>query len=273
MKLSAKEKTRLREKYGPWAIITGASSGIGREIADQLASAGIHLLLSARSGATLTRQAADYTAQYSIDTRVVVADAGVTGAEALIINAAEGLPVGLMVLAAGFGTSGRWLDSQLESELNMLEVNCAALLRLLHHYSRAFAQQQRGGIILMSSIVAFQGVPYAAHYAATKAWVQTIAEGLAPELKSFGVDLLAAAPGPVDSGFARRANMTMSMSLLPSEVGVPILRALGRRTTVLPGRLSKLLVFALRTVPRWGKTRIMGKVMAGMTKQTPGHSS
>lgn len=267
MELSAKEKIRLRHKYGPWAIVTGASSGIGRELADQLASAGIHLLITARSGEILRQQAADYSARYHIKSRVVVADAAAPGAEALIINAADGLPVGLLVLAAGFGTSGPLLNSRLETELNMLEVNCAAVLRLLHHYSCVFVQQKRGGIVLMSSIVAFQGVPNAAHYSATKAWVQTLAEGLAPELKSLGVDLLAAAPGPVDSGFARRAGMIMSMSLQPAAVAAPILRALGRRTTVFPGRLSKLLVFALRTVPRWGKVRIMGKVMEGMTRQ------
>ncbi len=117
----------------------------------------------------------------------------------------------------------------------------------------------------MSSIVAFQGVPYAANYAATKAYVQTLAEALAVELKPYGVDVLAAAPGPVKSGFEERANMKMSMSLTPSKVAVPILKALGRKTTVLPGVLTKFLVYSLRTVPRWGKIKIMEKVMGGMT--------
>jgi len=148
----------------------------------------------------------------------------------------------------------------------MLKVNCEALLTLTHHYGQQFAKQRRGGIILMSSMVAFQGTPYAANYAATKAYVQTLAEGLAVELKPYGVNVLAAAPGPVESGFGQRANMKMSMSLSPAEVGVPILTALGRKTTVLPGHLTKLLVYSLRAVPRWGKIKIMKKVMSGMTK-------
>ena len=118
----------------------------------------------------------------------------------------------------------------------------------------------------MSSMVAFQGVPYSANYAATKAYVQSLAEALAVELKPYNVDVLAAAPGPVSSGFEQRANMKMSMSLKPSQIGVPILKALGRKTTVLPGLLTKVLVYSLRTLPRWGKVKIMQKVMGSMTK-------
>jgi short-subunit dehydrogenase len=118
----------------------------------------------------------------------------------------------------------------------------------------------------MSSMVAFQGVPYSANYAATKAYVQSLAEALAEELKPYGVDVLAAAPGPVASGFGQRANIKMNMSLTPQQVGIPILKALGRKTTVLLGFLTKFLVYSLRTVPRWGKVKIMKLVMGGMTE-------
>jgi len=117
----------------------------------------------------------------------------------------------------------------------------------------------------MSSMVAFQGTPFASNYAATKAYVQTLAEGLREEFKPFGVDVLAAAPGPVQSGFGQRANMTMSMSLTPAQVGMPILKALGKTTTVLPGLLTKFLVYSLRMLPRNIKVKIMQKVMGGMT--------
>lgn len=147
----------------------------------------------------------------------------------------------------------------------MLRVNCEALLVLTHHFANRFAKQHRGGIVLLSSIVAFQGAPYAAHYAATKAYVQTLAEGISSELKEQGVDVLAAAPGPVRSGFESRASMKMVNALDPHHVGLPILKALGRQTTVFPGSLSKVLITGLRTVPRWGKIKIMEKVMKGMT--------
>ncbi|MEL6179942.1 MAG: SDR family NAD(P)-dependent oxidoreductase, partial [Myxococcota bacterium] len=143
------------------------------------------------------------------------------------------------------------------------------LLALTHHYGRRFAAQKRGGIILMSSLLAFQGVPRAAHYAATKAYVQTLAEGLRLELAPYTVDVLACAPGPVHSGFAERANMRMGVALKPEDIALATLSALGRRTTVRPGWLSKLLEGSLALLPRWGRVRILAQVMGGMTQHQP----
>ena len=266
MQLSAKEKNRLKSKYGDWAIVTGASSGIGLELATQLAQAGFNLIIVARNADRLNAMANQLTSTFNIDVNMVVADMSENEGVDKIIQASKGLNTGLLVVSAGYGTSGFFVDSSLHSEVNMLKVNCEALLSLTHYYSQQFARQKRGGIILMSSIVAFQGTPFAAHYAATKAYVQALAEALAVELKPLGVDVLAASPGPVESGFSQRANMKMSMSLTPAQVGVPILKALGNKTTVFPGLLTKLLVYSLMTVPRWGKIKIMEKVMGGMTR-------
>ena len=126
--------------------------------------------------------------------------------------------------------------------------------------------QKRGGIILLSSIVAFQGVPGSANYAATKAYVQSLAEGLALELKPFGVDVLAVAPGPVNTGFAKRAGMHMGKALAAKDIAQVSLNALGKRTTTRPGWLSKLLGYSLAMLPRWGRTRVLKQVMRGMAK-------
>ncbi|HEX5001705.1 MAG TPA: SDR family NAD(P)-dependent oxidoreductase [Bacteroidia bacterium] len=265
MELSSNEKDRLKNKYGQWAIITGASSGIGLELATQLAKAGLNLVINSRQLARLQQVERNLKSLSTIEIKIVASDVSETEGINKIIEASKGLNVGLLIVSAGYGTSGNFIDSSLHSEINMLRVNCEALLSLTHYYSQQFVQQKRGGIIVMSSMVAFQGTPYSANYAATKAYVQTLAEALAVELKPKGVDVLTAAPGPVESGFGQRANMKMSMSLTPSQVGVPILKALGRKSTVLPGLLTKILVYSLRTVPRWGKIRIMEKVMGGMT--------
>lgn len=266
MTLSNKEKLRLKSKYGNWAIVTGASSGIGLELASQLATAGFNLVINSRHLDKLEEVEKQLKVNTSIEIKIVASDVSETEGINKIIQSTQGLNVGLLIVSAGYGTSGNFIDGSLHSEINMLKVNCEALLSLTHYYSQQFAQQKRGGIILMSSMVAFQGTPFASNYAATKAYVQTLAEGLHVELKPHGVDVLAAAPGPVESGFSQRANIKMSMSLTPSQVGVPILKALGRKTTVLPGFLTKLLVYSLRTVPRWGKVKIMKKVMGGMTE-------
>lgn len=266
MKISSSEKNRLKRQYGPWAVVTGASSGIGLELATRLAESGLNLLLNARGEQRLTAVKTDLEARYGVEVRIVAADGSTPEGVGQVIAATRDLEVGLLIVAAGYGTSGLFLSASIDEEVNMLRVNCEALLILTHHFSRQFAAQQRGGIILMSSMVGFQGTPFAAHYAATKAYVQSLAEALAVELRPNGVDVLAAAPGPVASGFSARAGMEMNMYLTPEQVGIPILKALGRRSTVLPGALTKFLVFSLRTVPRWGKVRIMALVMGGMTK-------
>ena len=266
MSLSKAEKTRLKTKYGPWAVVTGASSGIGLELAERLAEAGLNVLLTARTRPLLEELAARLQSLYEVQTRIIVADLSQPDGSEDIIEGAKDLEVGLLVCSAGFGTSGSFLQSPLEKELDMLQVNCTSLIVLTHHFGNIFANQSRGGIILLSSMVGFQGVPFAAHYAATKAYVQSLGEALSLELRQSGVDVLAAAPGPVISGFGDRADMRMDMALKTSDVGVPILKALGRKTTVLPGLLTKFLVGSLRMLPRWGKVRMMRTVMGGMTK-------
>ncbi len=267
MKLSKSEKNRLRTKYGSWAVVTGASSGIGQELAIRLAESGLNLVIHGRDSQRLSKLQQKLSSQYGVEINTVAVDLSESTGIDQVIAMAQGLDVGLLIASAGFGTSGLMLNNSIHEETNMLRVNCESLLVLTHHFSQYFAQQKRGGIILMSSIVGFQGVPFAANYAATKAYVQSLAEALALELKPYGVDVLAAAPGPVTSGFGKRANMKMDMTLTPAQIGVPILKALGRKDTVLPGFLTKFLVYSLRTVPRWGKVRIMKQVMGGMTQR------
>lgn len=258
---------RWRAQYGPWAVVTGASDGIGRAMVQRLAEAGLNLVLVARRRELLEQVASDLMVRHGIETHVIAADlATETGVERVVTGTGD-LDVGVLVAAAGFGTSGHFLDSRLEQELDMADVNCRAVTALAWHFGRRFANQRRGGMVLMSSLLAFQGVPYAAHYAATKAYVQTLAEALHVELAPLGVNVLASAPGPVHSGFAARANMHLGMALRPRDIAGATLDALGHRTTVRPGLLSKALEGALILLPRWARVRVMGAVMAGMTKQ------
>jgi short-subunit dehydrogenase len=258
--------THLKSQYGPWAVITGASEGIGRQIAVQLAEIGLNLVLVARRQTILEDLAADLHTKYDVETQVFAADLAQPQALQNVIAVTEALDVGLFVAAAGFGTSGAFISSSLDSELSMLDVNCRAVVTMSHHYGKRFADQRRGGIILFSSLVAFQGVPNSAHYAATKAFIQSFAEGLSHELAQSGVDVLASAPGPVDSGFAARANMQMGAALTPEAVARDTLNALGRKRNVRPGFLSKFLIGSLQTMPRQWRVRAMQQIMGSMTR-------
>ena len=156
----------------------------------------------------------------------------------------------------------------------MPRVNCGAMLELGQGFGRRFAARGGGGLVLMSPLVAFQGVPfaadYAANYAATKAYVQSLVEGLRVELAPLGVDVVASAPGPVRSGFAARAGMTMGATLASAGVVAATFGALGRQGTVAPGVLSKALGWSLAPLPRPARVRAMGRVMRGMAARTDG---
>jgi hypothetical protein len=257
---------KWQQKYGAWAVVTGASDGIGREIAIALAKRKLNLVLVARRQARLDELAAQLSKEYAIEIQVIPANLSDAAGVQQVITHTQSLQVGLLVACAGFGTSGRFIESNLEEELDMLTVNCSAVLRMVHHYGQRFAQQRRGGIILMSSLLAFQGVPFAANYAATKAYIQSFAEALHVELAPAGVDIIASAPGPIHSGFAARANMNIRLAAKVDTVAEETLNKLGRRTTVRPGMLSKFLELTLSISPRPRRVRAMGRIMKSMAE-------
>ncbi|QDU08712.1 SDR family NAD(P)-dependent oxidoreductase [Gimesia aquarii] len=250
--------------YGPWAVITGASSGIGRAMAVCLAEAGLNLVLVARQESILSKMCRDLENEFKIEVRFIATDLSDPESFQRLIAQTQDLEVGLFVAAAGFGTSGKFIESHLDEELNMADVNCLAVLKQVHHFAIRFQERTKSGIILFSSIVGFQGTPNAAHYSATKAYIQNLGEALSVELSPHGIDVLTTAPGPTSSGFADRAKMKMGMAMTAESVAINTLRKLGRRHTVLPGFLSKLLVYIMTGLPRWAKVKIMGHVMHGM---------
>lgn len=257
---------RLRDRYGPWAIVAGATDGIGLAFAEELARSGVNLLLAARRRGRLEELAARLAAESGVETRAVSVDLQSDEGVRALIEASRDLDVGLLVESAGFGTSGLFVRAEVREELHMIDVNCRALVALSHAFGRRFEARGRGGLVLLSSLMAFQGVPLAATYAATKAFVQTFAEGLHAELAPHGVDVLAVAPGPVATGFAARANLVMSMAERPETIAQASLAALGRRSIVRPGRLAKLLELALSPLPRRARVRVMGRVTSDMTR-------
>jgi hypothetical protein len=256
-------------RYGPYALVTGASEGIGQSVAEELAQSGINVVLVARREDVLNKLAQRLENQYGVLCPVIGADLSKSEDIEKMFQITDRLEIGLVVCNAGFGTAGNFLDSDLAIEMNMLNVNCAALVKMTHHLGQQLKARGRGGLILLSSIVAMQGVPRSAHYAATKAYVQSLGEALQEEWKGFGVDLLIVAPGPVATGFASRSNMQIGKAATPKVVAQESLVALGNKTVIHPGWLAKLMVFALSTAPRSIRIKIMGAIMRDMTKQLP----
>lgn len=261
-------------RYGPWAVVTGATDGIGLAFAEALAARGLHLVLVARRAGRLDEVAARLERAHGVRCVTLAADLSTHDAHERLEALTAPLDVGLLVAAAGYGTSGPLLDADPADEAAMVAVNCTAVLGQAVLFGRRFVRRGRGGLVLMSSLLAFHGTPRAANYAATKAYVQSLAEGLREELAPAGVDVIASAPGPVASGFGARAGMRMTRAQDTASVARGTLAALGSRGTVRPGALSKLLGWSISTAPRALRVRIMGGIMGRMTAHRPaGRSS
>lgn len=255
----------FQKKFGPWAVVTGASDGIGKAFAEHLAAQGLNVVLVARRQDILSRLADQLRREHAIDVRVVASDLSLPQGNVSLFAETKELDVGLVVAAAGFGTSGEFLSQVPDHEIQMLQVNCRAVLEQAWHFGNRLRTRGGGGMVLFGSLLGFQGAPLSANYAATKAFVQTLAEGLRVEWLPLGIDVIACAPGPVHTGFAQRADMQMAQATTPDVVARDTLTALGRKGTVRPGWLSKFLGWSLSTAPRFLRVRIMGQIMRGMT--------
>ncbi len=263
----------LKRRFGPTALITGASDGIGRAFATQLAEHGFDLVLVARRGDVLQEMALDLGTRFGVDVRVLAMDLSDPSAVPDLMSFTESTPVGLVVAGAGFGSIGPFLNQDIASEINMVDLNCRSVVELSYGFGSRMLGSRRGGIVLFGSLVGFNGAPLSATYAATKGFVQSFAEGIAAEMRPYGVSVLSVAPGPVGTGFAARAGMQMGLSATPEMVARSALASLGHRTTVRPGFLAKFLGWSLAMLPRWGRVRVMGVIMKGMIGKKTSHNA
>ncbi|MEE8244972.1 MAG: SDR family NAD(P)-dependent oxidoreductase [Pseudomonadales bacterium] len=258
-----------QEKYGPWALVTGASSGIGAEFARQIAADKVSVVIVARRQERLNRLAEEIRGRFDVNVKVVVADLTADSGIEAIKRETEDLEIGLLVNNAGREDSGNFLDTPVEAALDTLNLNTKAPLELTHHFARRMADRGKGGIIFLSSIVAFQGVPYIANYAATKAYNLIFAESLAAELKRHNVDVVAAAPGFTDTELSPDFDFTglpMKPMSPPAVVRIA-LGALGRRNVAVPGMVNKALYyFGKYLLPRVANTASFAKVFRAVLR-------
>jgi short-subunit dehydrogenase len=242
------------DRYGPVALIAGASEGIGAAFARELAGLGLDLVLVARRAAPLEALAAELRAASGVTVRPVPCDLADTGAANAIAGACRGLEIGLLVYNAAASSVGRFLDIPIESHLRAVEVNARGPVLLAHAFGGAMAGRGRGGIVLMSSLTAFQGTPLVASYGATKAFNLVLAEGLWGELRERGVDVLACCAGATLTPGYERATPPDSASGFapkpqrPADVAREALDALGRRPLVITGRGNRIVSFVMRRI-------------------------
>lgn len=253
--------SQFRERYGPWAIITGASEGIGESFARSLASRGLHLVLVARRPGPLEALSGELRKSHGVEVRTLSADAGSPELVPALDAVVGGDHVGLVVHSAAFSALGPFLDRPLTDLQKVIDVNCRAAVALAHHFGRRMAERGRGGILLMSSLAGGQGTPIVATYAATKAFEIVLAEGLWDELGPKGVDVLACRAGPTRTPTFEASRPRKKVPTMESgEVVDEALRALGRRPVIVPGRVNRAVNFVMqRFLSRPAAIRFMGK--------------
>jgi short-subunit dehydrogenase len=244
----------FRKKYGPWALVAGATEGIGRAFALALAERGCSLVLLARRETLLSELAGELRTRARVEVRTLAVDLGVPDVIERVEVTTLGLDIGLVVYNAAVSVTGAFLDTSLEQRLAELDVNCRGPLRFAHHFGKAMAARGRGGIVLMSSLSGRQGTAYVTSYAATKAFNTVLAEGLWAELGERGVDVLACEAGATATPNFERSLSGGSQSpvkpMKPAAVAEAALAALGRAPRVVPGLLNRVVYAGMGLVPR-----------------------
>lgn len=258
------------QRYGSWAIVAGASEGLGAEYAKRLAERGLNLILVARREALLHPLAAKLEQDHKIRTKPLVLDLASHNAAEQIVHQTMDLDVGLLVYNAAFSAVGPFLDHSMDDHMRELHTNIHSPFKLVYLLGQRMIARKHGGIILMSSLSAFQGSAYISTYAATKAFNIVLAESLWEEWRDRGVDVLVCISGAIKTPNYLASQPTQTgglgdMTMMPDEVIESALEALGRQPYVIPGRMNRLASFVMRhLLPRKTAIKFMGKTLRGM---------
>lgn len=248
----------LKDCYGPWALIAGASEGIGRAFSDQLAKAGMNLVLVSRSENKLEAAKIAIQTESDVDIRIVATDLTRESALNHLLDATQDIEIGLLVYNAGAVLQAElFVDDNIDTSIDMMNLNCRTPMLLAHHFCRDMRDRGRGGIILVSSLSALSGSAYIATYAASKAFSTIFAQSLWSELTQFGVDVqcliagATATPAMATAGldFSKR-NQKGPAAMRPEDVAAESLDHLGEGPVWIPGEHNRDSAQKLASLPR-----------------------
>lgn len=248
------ERGAFRTRYGETALVTGASSGIGRAFARQLAEEGLRLVLVARRRALLDELARELRLEYGTRSLVVAADLTLPDAVQDLCEqiAWEDWNIDLLVNNAGVGRYGHFAGEDIQVDRNAIALNCTVPLELMQRLLPGMRARGRGGVICVGSLLADLHAPYFATYSASKAFIATLAQSLQAELAGSGVDLLLLVPGLTRTEFFAGNGISRELPFpasTPERVAQLALRALGRRTRVTQGWLNRLFRLSYSLMP------------------------
>jgi short-subunit dehydrogenase len=258
----------FKDRYGPWAFITGASKGLGLEFAHQCAARGLSVILAARSTKLLNEQAKRIKAEYGVEAATIPLDLSREEVLDIIRPVTDSLEIGMLINNAGLEKPGEFFSFTLEQQLTQLHLNARAALILSYHFGKLMAQRKRGGMIFLSSASALNGTPYAANYAGTKAYNLIMGESLWYELRKYGIDVLGFMPGITNTPGVDDMQPKLNRMVKVMEADETVAEALdnlGKHPSWMAGRENRLAYFILeRLCSRTTAIRTVGKVMKGV---------
>ena len=235
-----------KNKFGPWAIVTGASSGIGKGFAQRLAADGLNLILVARRVSLLEELGSELAKEFKIQYRVIEADLSEESAIKKIIDATDDLEVGTLISNAGTGNVGKFFSVELSEHSYILQLNAISHLSLVHYFGKKMANRKKGGILLTGAMGATEGVPYMANDAGTKGYIQSLGKSLHSELKEFGLHVTVLVTTPTETpvfyklGFTKKNTPVQPISI--EQCVTEALWAFSKnKITVLPGLKFRIM--------------------------------
>ncbi|GCE31677.1 short-chain dehydrogenase [Dictyobacter alpinus] len=264
----------FEQHYGPWALVTGAASGLGKECTNQLAARGLHIVAVDVNAEKLQKQVLFLQQTYHIQARTLVLDLSTPDFLSEVQQATSDLEIGLLANIAGLSSVGPLLDVELATLQRQIMINCLAPLNLSYHFGRLMRTRGHGGIIFFSSASALQGTALVTNYAATKAYNLILAEGLWDELRGAGIDVLGFAPGATNTpGFHHAQPHYKAIPMPYMEPGPTIteaINALGKTPSKIAGRSNRAAAFlTTRILSRKQAIKMFGD---NMRKLYPQHA-
>jgi short-subunit dehydrogenase len=240
--------SNFKDYFGPWALITGASSGIGAEFARLLAQRGLHLILVARRAERLQSLAQSLQSQHNIEVLVLPLDLTRADVVDAMVEGVGEREIGLLVNNAGMAVEGAFHKQDLASHQRLLALNAATPMMLAHHFVQPMIVRKRGGIIFTASVSAFFAAPFVGHYAATKAYVLYLAESMNAELGRKGIKVQALCPGYTRTEMAEGVPDSILMMQVEPVVKTSLDKLMGGYPSIIPGFINKIMARVLPTI-------------------------
>jgi uncharacterized protein len=255
--------SKFLRQYGPWALVTGASSGIGAEFARQLARQGFHVALAARREDLLNEIGTELSRDFGVETRSIVVDLSEDTGVDRLGSAVADLDIGLVVSNAGTGNPGHFLHQDHEEQLRLFRLNALSHLNVARLFGQRLVRRGGGGLLLGGAMGAAKGIPFSANDAGAKAFVQSLGESLHVELRRQGVHVMTLVVPPTDTAIIKKFGLDPeTMPMKPMSAVKCVSEALrgfrNKKSLMLPGRANRILS---AIIPTFIMRALMGKML------------